>query len=106
MSEAALGAFLRSLADRPELCDQLKDKPKDEVVKAAAELGHEFTEQEFNSLVWKMEERLAEHRGEQFDEHFSLWQLLWGKYYLEFLVFDLFPSLDRTGLLVRSEPNP
>src|SRR5262249_17796137 len=31
-------------------------------------------------------------RGEQFDQRFSLWQTMWGQYYLEYLVLDLLPS--------------
>jgi hypothetical protein len=103
MSSSAVIDFLRSLATRPDLCDRLRDRPKDEVIAAAAETGHSFSEAEFNEAVWELEGRLAEWRGELFDERFPLWQLLWGTYYLDFLVFDLVPSLDETGLLIRSE---
>ncbi|MFD1934347.1 MULTISPECIES: hypothetical protein [Nonomuraea] len=92
MSTSGLIDFLRGLADRPELLDRLKDKPKSEVIAAA---GGTFTEEEFNSFVWDLEERLAKSRGEAFDAEFSLWHLLWGQYYLEFLVHDLVPTLDR-----------
>ncbi|WP_214319686.1 Nif11-like leader peptide family natural product precursor [Nonomuraea sediminis] len=97
---SALG-YLRFLATQPELVDKLKDRSKDEVIAAAAQAGHPFTAEEFNTVVWDMEDRLARHRGEPFDEVFPLWQLLWGRYYLEFLVFDLVPSLEETGLLER-----
>ncbi|KAB8192716.1 Nif11 family protein [Nonomuraea phyllanthi] len=106
MSAANLVAFLRGLAERPELCDRLKDKPKDEVIAAAAEAGRPFTAQEFDTLIWELEERLAHERGEEFDARFPLWNLLWGRYYLEFLVHDLVPSLDETGLLAGLEPTP
>lgn len=102
MSEANIVEFLRGLAAQPELCDRLKDKSKDKVIEAAAKAGHPFTAEEFNSFIWDLEDRLAQRRGEPFDQRFPLWQLLWGKYYLEFLVFDLVPSLTETGLLVRS----
>ncbi|MET9338086.1 hypothetical protein [Nonomuraea sp. NPDC003804] len=96
MSAAGLVRFLSGLADQPELLDSLKDKPKSEVIAAA---GAAFTEEEFNSFVWDLEERLAKSRGEAFDAEFSLWHLLWGQYYLEFLVHDLVPTLDREHLL-------
>ncbi|MEV5891408.1 Nif11-like leader peptide family natural product precursor [Nonomuraea fuscirosea] len=104
MSETNVIDFLRALAQRPELCERLKDKPKDEVITAAAGAGYPFTAQEFNTLIWDLEERLARERGEEFNERFPLWDLLWGRHYLEFLVFDLVPSLDETGLLVGLEP--
>ncbi|MEV0229136.1 Nif11 family protein [Nonomuraea sp. NPDC050786] len=106
MSEGNVIGFLRGLAGRPDLVDRLKDKSKDEVVAAAAAAGQPFTAQEFNSLIWELEERLARERGEKFDERFPLWGLLWGRYYLEFLVFDLVPSLDETGLLAGLERKP
>ncbi|MER6001635.1 Nif11 family protein [Nonomuraea angiospora] len=106
MSEANVIGFLRGLAERPDLVDRLKDKSKDEVIAAAAAAGQPFTPQEFNSLIWELEGRLAHERGEEFNERFPLWGLLWGRYYLEFLVFDLVPSLDETGLLVGLERKP
>ncbi|MCK2220642.1 Nif11-like leader peptide family natural product precursor [Actinomadura sp. ATCC 31491] len=106
MSETNLIGFLRGLAERPELCDRLKDKPKDEVIAAAAVAGMPFTAAEFDALIWSLEERLAGERGEEFNERFPLWDLLWGRYYLEFLVHDLVPSLDETGLLAGLEPAP
>ena len=42
--------------------------------------------------------RLAQRRGEPFDAHFPLWQTMWGRYYLEYLVTDLLASLEETGL--------
>lgn len=91
--------FLRYLGGEPELLDKLKDRSKDEVIAAAAQAGHPFTGEEFDAVVWDLEDRLAQHRGEAFDGVFPLWQLLWGRYYLEFLVHDLVPSLEETGLL-------
>ncbi|MGP3913692.1 Nif11 family protein [Nonomuraea sp. 10N515B] len=106
MSETNLIDFLRGLAERPDQCDLLKDKSKDEVIAAAAAAGLPFTPAEFDALIWALEERLARERGEEFNERFPLWDLLWGRYYLEFLVFDLMPSLDETGLLAGLEHKP
>lgn len=92
MSAANVVAFLRTVAARADLLDDLKLRSKDEVIAAAADLGCPFAEREFDDLVWGLELRLAERRGEPFDASFPLWQTMWGQYYLEYLVLDLFPS--------------
>jgi hypothetical protein len=91
--------FLRLVAGRPEVLDSLKVRSKDDVLAAAADFGFAFTEAEFDAYVWDVELRLAAERGEQFDAHFPLWQTMWGRYYLEYLVTDLVPSLEETGLV-------
>lgn len=92
-TEPAVLAFLRFLGDRPDLVRDLRTRSKDEVIAAAAELGHPFAAAEFDTVVWDAEARLAERRGEAFDGHFSLWSTLWGRHYLEMLVEDLVPVL-------------
>jgi hypothetical protein len=91
--------FLRLLRERPDLLDTLKVQGKDDVLAAAADLGYAFTEAEFDAYVWDAEVRLAQRRGEPFDAHFGLWQTMWGRYYLEYLVTDLVSSLEETGQL-------
>jgi hypothetical protein len=90
--------FLRLVGDRAELLDALKVQSKDEVLAAATGLGFAFTEDEFDAYVWDAEVRLAQRRGEPFDAHFPLWQTMWGRYYLEYLVTDLVSSLEETGI--------
>ena len=106
MSEANLLAFLRKLGDEPELLDELKVQGKDEVVKAAAELGLPFEPAEFDRLIWDLEGRLAEYRGEGFDGHFPFWRTMWGRYYLEALAVDLVPSLIETHLTPATSETP
>jgi hypothetical protein len=103
MSDGNLLSFLRLLGDRPQLLDSLKDCSKDTVIEAAGKLGYPFTAAEFDRLIWGLEERLAQHRGEAFDAHFPLFRTLWGRYYLEVLVVDLLPSVD---LLLGSAADP
>jgi hypothetical protein len=91
--------FLRLLAVRADLLDSLKTRGKDDVLAAATDLGFTFTENEFDSFVWDAEVRLAKHRDEQFDAQFPLWQTMWGRYYLDYLVTDLISSLEETGLI-------
>lgn len=99
MSGSNVIAFLRELQRRPDTLSELKACPKEEVIRAAERLGLPFSDDDFNSTIWRFEERLADARGEQFSESFTMWRLLWGKYYLEFLVNDLIPSLTETEII-------
>jgi hypothetical protein len=98
MSGGNVPAFLRHLACHHDELDALKTMPKGAVIKRAAEIGLEFSEREFDTLIWGVEERLAALRGEDFNATFPLWDLMWGKYYLEYLVSDLSPSCDEVGI--------
>jgi hypothetical protein len=93
MSRRNVFDFLRITAARPDVLDSLKVRSKDDVIAAATDFGQPFSEEEFDSLVWALEQRLAATRGEGFDISFPLWSTMWGKYYLEYLVLDLMPSL-------------
>jgi hypothetical protein len=95
---AAVIDFLRLVGSRADLLDTLKERGKDDVLAAAADLGFTFTESEFDTYIWDAEVRLAQRRGEPFDAHFPLWQTMWGSYYLEYLATDLLASLEETGL--------
>jgi hypothetical protein len=85
--------FLRLVGNRPDLLASLRTRSKDEVLAAAHDLGFTFTGEDFDHTVWGAESALAQQRGEAFDKHFSLWQTMWGRYYLEYLVTDLVGSL-------------
>ena len=91
--------FLRLLGGRTDLLDDLKVKSKDEVIVAAAAHGLPFAEADFDPLIWGLEVRLADKRGEAFDAQFPLWQTMWGQHYLEYLALDLIPALDAAGLI-------
>ena len=93
MSSRNVIDFLRTVAVRVDLLDNLKVRSKDEVINIAAGFGLPFSESEFDTLIWGLEEYLAKKRGEQFDASFTIWQTMWGKYYLEYLVTDLMSSL-------------
>ena len=99
MTNSPVIEFLRTVGGRPDILDSLKVRGKDDVIAAAAGLGYPFSSEEFNTIVWQLEEQLAAERGEQFDGQFPLWQLMWGKYYLEYLVIDLIPSFQETQLV-------
>ena len=86
--------FLRTAAARAEVLESLKIKSKREVIEAATAFGFPFSEADFDSLIWDLEAYLAKKRGERFDANFPLWQTMWGKYYLEYLVIDMIPSFE------------
>src|SRR4051794_5176846 len=99
MSAGNLLEFLGTVAARADLLATLNVQSKEDVITAAADFGLPFTEAEFDSLIWELEMALAAKRGEPFDEQFGLWRLMWGKYYLEFLVNDLLPSFVEAGMI-------
>jgi hypothetical protein len=94
MSERNLIAFLRTVAIRADVLGALGTRSKDDVIAAATTYGLPFTEAEFDRLIWDLEIRLAEKRGEPFDAHFPLWETMWGKTYFEYLVVDMMPGFD------------
>jgi hypothetical protein len=98
MTARNLIEFLRTVAARADLLDCLKVRNKDEVVAAASDFGLAFTEAEFDRLIWDLEAHLACKRREPFGAHFPLWETMWGKYYLEFLVLDMMPSLSEADV--------
>ncbi|MFI9595359.1 Nif11-like leader peptide family natural product precursor [Nonomuraea sp. NPDC052265] len=99
MSGTNLIAFLRLAGSRADVLESLKARSKAEVIAAAAEHGLPFSEADFDGVVWELEERLADLRGDAFDATFPLWRTMWGQHYLEFLVGDLLPALERARLL-------
>jgi predicted ribosomally synthesized peptide with nif11-like leader len=87
--------FLQNLVLQPELQAKLKTFSKSEVLAYAEEAGYKFTEQEFDDTVWGIEIFLANKLGENFDLTFSLWQTMWGKYYLEYIASNVIDSLSK-----------
>jgi hypothetical protein len=96
MSRQNLIGFLRDVATQVDVLETLKVRSKDAVIAAAADFGLPFTEQEFDSLIWELEQRLAAKRGDAFDSGFALWDTMWGRYYLEYLVLNLIPSFSQS----------
>ena len=93
MSSRNVIDFLLTVTEQRHILNSLKVKRKDEVIAAATALGIPCNESGLDSLVWSLETHLARKEGEAFDATFSLWQMMWGQYYLEYLVTDLLPSL-------------
>lgn len=93
MAKVEVVNFLQSLVTQPELQNKLKTLSKPEVLDYAAKFGYKFTELEFDDTVWGIEMFLARKLGENFDLMFSLWDTMWGKYYLEYLAANAIDSL-------------
>jgi hypothetical protein len=87
--------FLQSFVRQPELLNKSKALSKPEVLVYAEQAGYKFTEQEFDETVWRIEMFLANKLGENFDLTFSLWETMWGKYYLEYLAVNVIDTLSQ-----------
>jgi hypothetical protein len=98
MAKKAVINFLQQLIQQPELQNKLKTLPKPEVLLYAERAGYEFTEKEFDDTVWGLEILLADKLGENFDLNFSLWETMWGKYYLEYLVSNVIDCLSASEI--------
>ncbi|MGL5925980.1 Nif11-like leader peptide family natural product precursor [Chroococcidiopsis sp.] len=95
MARTEVVNFLQALVRQPELQAKLKTLPKPEVLAYAEQAGYKFTESEFDDTVWGIEIFLANKLGENFDLTFSLWETMWGKYYLEYLAANVIDSLSQ-----------
>lgn len=86
MAKISVFEFLQDVADDPALQLDLRTKSKPEVLGYANKAGFDFSEKEFDDAIWGIEMFLANKVGEPFDLSFSLWETMWGKYYLEYLI--------------------
>ncbi len=99
MAAADLLDFLKMLSAERELLSNLNTRTKDEVCETASTMGYFFTGDDFDQTIWPLEMELAKKRGEEFGPNFSLWHLMWGRYYLEFVVDDVLPSFADADLV-------
>jgi hypothetical protein len=78
--------FMRDLGQQPDGVSSLREQNKESVLLYAKNQGYNFTEIEFDQSMWGIEIHLANKLEEPFDFNFSLWETMWGHYYLDFLV--------------------
>ncbi|PWK59219.1 Nif11-like leader peptide family natural product precursor [Roseicyclus mahoneyensis] len=83
--------FLSELGHNPALLAEYATAQKETVLALAARQGYGFDEAEFNATIWEAEAALAALIGEPFDFSCSLWEIMWGKSYLEFLALTVAP---------------
>jgi hypothetical protein len=89
MAKINVFRFFHDLGEKPDQVMDLRTRSKADVLVHANRNGYEFTESEFDDAIWGVEIYMAEKLGETFDFSFSLWETMWGKYYLEYLVDDV-----------------
>ena len=86
MAKTEVFRFFRDLAQDPAQVLDLRTLPKADTLAHANKNGYVFTEADFDDAIWGIEIFMAEKLGETFDFSFSLWETMWGKYYLEYIV--------------------
>jgi len=86
MAHADVFRFFRDLETQPDTVHNLRTQSKQALLDHAAKADYTFSEREFDEAVWGLEIFLAGKLGEPFDFNYSLWETMWGNYYLEFLV--------------------
>ncbi|ACK73067.1 hypothetical protein PCC7424_4707 [Gloeothece citriformis PCC 7424] len=84
--------FLKALSTRSDLRQKFRTLPKEDVLSQAPNLGYQFSEQDFDDTIWELEGFMANLLGEPFDLTFSLWETMWGKYYLDYLIDNVIES--------------
>ena len=87
-------AFLVQLSEDSKTRLRLSYCTKNSVLNTAKEYGYDFTEMEYDKTLFGFEAQIAENIGENFtDPTFSLWNLMWGKTYLDYLLDGVVPIL-------------
>jgi len=86
--------FLVELSKHKMSRSKLRHANKEKVLETARELGYVFTEEQYDHTLFGFEEQLAKNIGEEFsDPTFTLWNLMWGKTYLDYLLDGIVPII-------------
>ena len=86
MAHAEVFRLFRDLDTQPNTVQDLRSQPNTALLDYAKGAGYTFSDHEFDEAIWGLEIFLAGKLDEPFDFNFSLWETMWGNYYLEFLV--------------------
>jgi hypothetical protein len=86
--------FLKDLTYNEEARRILRTKSKDEVLAFAHNMGFEFPENDFDDTIWGYEQQLAMKLNQNFDLSFKLWETMWGRSYLDYLIDNLISTYD------------
>lgn len=99
MIDPAVFKYLDGLGRDREKLSQLRLAQKATVLADARAQGYTFDEEVFDATLWETEISLAERIGEPFDFGCSMWETMWGKTYLEYLVLTVAP----VAIAIRSD---
>lgn len=86
MTDWRVFTFLQSLAEQPDELARLRVLAKSDVLAHASACGFDFSEAVFDETLWQAEIAIAVTIGEPFDFSCSMWETMWGKHYLDYLV--------------------
>ena len=85
--------FFNSIKDNICITNYLRTKSDYEIVKFAEKLKYKFTVADLTDIVWEMEIFLSKKINEKFDETFSLWKTMWGKFYFDYIIENIIKAL-------------
>lgn len=87
-------AFLNQVSQNHNERVKLRFANKAEVLNSAVDLGYSFSEKDYDVALFAYEAKLAEYTKENFaDPNYSLWNLMWGQTYLDYLLDTLLPLI-------------
>ena len=73
---------------------KLRFADKAQVLNSAKNFGYSFSEKDYDLALFAFEAKLAEYTKEQFtDPNYSLWNLMWGQTYFDYLLDTLVPLI-------------
>jgi hypothetical protein len=95
MSIKNLIGFLTICQTDAGILEKFKRKNLPEILLHAKNIGYSFTSDELSNIVGNMENYIITKRmGEEINASSSLWPKMWGKYHLQYVVEDLFNTID------------
>ncbi|QHG20424.1 Nif11-like leader peptide family natural product precursor [Nostoc sp. ATCC 53789] len=99
MSKENVINFLRACTNDTALLEKFEQKNLPEVILHAKSLGYGFSSEELSAVIGSMEAQIiTEKMGEEINAYSSLWQRMWGKYRLQYVVEELFRTFSNMEL--------
>jgi len=87
-------AFLDQVSQNQNERAKLRFAEKAQVLISAKDLGYSFSEKDYDVTLFAYESQLAKYTKEQFaNPIYSLWNLMWGQTYFDYLMDTLLPFI-------------
>ena len=84
--------FLQQVSQNQNERSRLRFAQKTTVLETAQQNGFNFSENEYDVTLFAIEAKLAEYTKEEFaNPNYSLWNLMWGQTYFDYLLDSLIP---------------